>query len=386
MVYVDRIVCLNLLTGAPIWSSKTLPWGTAIAANMFSAPAIEGGWLYMGTGNAVAPAPPYSGAAGFIRVDAATGALGWARGGSLGTDLEGSAGGTRVTPPVIIGDEVYFANENGMLFALDKNTGVTKYFTTVYVVPLSTTKAKMMASLSSNGVDLYVATADAVSAPLASGAIYCFTPTGTAFTQKWVYEQPAAIQAAYPGGFWSAPSYRCDNLFIQSWAVRDVVPGVGLCGYRQNLDPATGVQKWFEDIVAGAAYFAPPATMGTAAGPVAIFSNYNTSGYNGAPTTRGIRAVNFANATLWAINGTESNWDNQVWNSATVTQDNWVFYGIADRTTGFGLWRIVDGTDGTVVIEYATTGYVNNTAIAHGSDGNDYIVISTYCSVILPPR
>ena len=373
VVYADRVVCLELSTGTPLWSSITLPWGPAVST-LLSAPAIEDGWLYMGTGATVAGGP-----AGFLRVNAVTGALGWGRGAGLGTVLESGTASTQVSPPVIIGDVVFFGNQGGVLYALNKNTGVTLGYTNLTVTPSSTITAKMMGSLSSDGTNLFIGTANVTTLAPALGCVYSlrFNTVTNVFTQNWVYEQPAAVQLLYPGGFFSAPSYRCGNLFIQSAAVRNVDDGY--CGYRQDLNPATGAQLWFADMTEGAAWNAPAATMASPAGPIAVFSNYNTSGYNGAPTTRGIRAVNTYNSTVWAINGTSTNWDNQVWNSATVTQDNWVFYGVTDRTTGFGVWKIVNGNTGDVVTQYATSGYVNGTAIAHSNvDGHDYIVTTTY--------
>ncbi|MGB8225544.1 MAG: PQQ-binding-like beta-propeller repeat protein, partial [Sedimentisphaerales bacterium] len=118
VVYNDRVVCLNLLTGLPIWSSKTFTgafpynWGPAVL-NSLANPAIVDGYLYMGTGTQISG----SGNAGFIKVDAATGALIWGRGADLGANLEGNNGNTQVSAPVIIGDKVFFGNQKGILYA-----------------------------------------------------------------------------------------------------------------------------------------------------------------------------------------------------------------------------------------------------------------------------
>jgi hypothetical protein len=382
VVYTDRVVCLNLLTGIPIWDSKTLPWGAAVSG-LLSDPAIDGGYLYLGTGAQVAPGPTFNGNPGFMRVDATTGALGWIRGAGLGAPLESGAGPTTVSPPVIIGDQLYFGNQGGVLYALDKNTGATLYYSTLPTEAGNT--AKMLGSLSSDGTNLFVGTANVATVSPAAGRVYSFLPgvgVGAGFTQNWVYDQPAAVQTAYPGGFFSAPSYRCGNLFIQSIASYNAT--TGYCGYRQDLDPVTGAQKWFADVAMGAARQAPPATIGGPAGPTAVFANMQVLNYRGDVSTRGIRAVNTYNTTVWANNG-GVDWMNNVIVHTTVTQDPWVFYGACDLPgystnpdhPGGAYWKITNGTTGAIFAQYAFSGPVNGTAIAHGSDGNDWILVTT---------
>jgi hypothetical protein len=63
----------------------------------------------------------------FVKADANTGAPIWYRGGigsPLGA-LDGMPGAMRFCPSVIIGDYVYFGGDNGNIYKLDKNTGLT---------------------------------------------------------------------------------------------------------------------------------------------------------------------------------------------------------------------------------------------------------------------
>jgi hypothetical protein len=390
VVYTDRLVCLNLLTGSPIWSTRDQSYHDALqGAALLSAPAIEDGWLYMGTGAAVAGGP-----AGFMRVNAATGALGWGRGGGLGLALPGTAGNTQVCPPVIIGDKVFFGNQNGVVHALDKATGATLYYTTLPMeasIPAAT--AKLMGSMSTDGTRLFIGTCNAAGTPVATGRVYCLVPGVADFgvvgvAPNWTYNQPAAVQAAYPGGFWSAPSYRNGNLFIQSVATFNALiggscTGTGWGGYRQNLDPVTGASKWFADALMGSARNAPPGTMCIDGEVTALFANYFTSGCPGNAAGRGVRAVNTFNSTVWTNPGNDGEYENQVYCAVTSTQDPWVFSGTADpygqnalHPDG-GNWVITNGLTGDIEIQYAMTGMVNGTAIAHGSDGNDWIVVTT---------
>jgi|GEM_PF-2676202 len=402
VVYNDRVVCLNLLTGLPLWDSKTFTgafpynWGGSKVLGSLANPAIVDGYLYMGTGVQVSGGP--MGNAGFIKVDATTGALQWGRGADLGANLEGASppgNNTQVVAPVIIGDKVFFGNQKGVLYALYTATGITAYWTTLPTE--GGVAAKMVGSLSSDGYRLFVGTVDDLTYPVAAtkGHVYCFVPGASNFgvigvAPNWTYDQPAAIQLAYPGGFWSAPSYRCGNLFINSTSTYNKVTGTscggtGYSGYRQNLDPATGIKKWFADVVMGAAYNAPAATMGSEMGPIAIFANFASDGCGSSNVySRGIRAVNVLNNTVWSNPGIPG-LENQVYCSPTVTSDvaPWVFYGTYDPYGQNALhpyggnWVITNGTTGTIFAQYALSGGVNGTAIAHGSDGNNYVVVTT---------
>jgi hypothetical protein len=382
--YVDRVVCFNLLTGVPAWTSKTLPWGNTVAVGigpaLLSNPCIVDGYLYMGTGGAVAGGGP-----GFMKIDAATGTLVWSRGAGLGgAELEGTASTTAIATPVVIGDKVFFGTQQGIMYALYTATGATAYYSTLPTEGGLT--AKLMGSISSDGTNLFIGTANATAvASIATGRVYSFLPNGVGFTQNWVYNQPAAVLAAYPGGFWSAPSYRNGYLFIQSVAVRNAT--TGYCGFRQCLIAADGSQHWYSDVVQGAARQSPPATIcsGVDGALTAIYASYNTSGYQGNGDTRGVKAVNMFNGTEWD-NAGGANWENQVFCAATVTQDPWVFYG-ANDTYGQnalqpygGNWIITDGLTGDIFAQYSLSGPVNGTSIAHGSDGKDYIVVTTQWS------
>jgi hypothetical protein len=359
----SRVKCLDLFTGIPVWSSETKPWAASVV-NSLADPAIEDGFLYLPTGAT----------SGFLKIDALTGNMVWARGVMAGTPLPGSTGGwLQSSPPVIIGNALFFADDGGGLYALDKVTGADLYYTLLLVDPLDPSQgyAWMMGSLSSDGTNLFVGTANNASGPTA-GAVYGLTPGGVSFTQNWAYSIPLAIQAVLPGGFISAPTYRCDNLFINSWST---LSSSGYCGFRQNLDPATGVEKWSSYFSMGSAWQSPPATIGGYT-PMAVFANGNFTA-SGSVNSRAARAVNFSNTTVWINSGTAGDYDNNVHTHVTTTQDPYVFYGSNNISSLESHWKVADGLTGEILIDYAFTGYVLGTAIAHGSDGNDWIVVNT---------
>jgi hypothetical protein len=381
--YTDRVSCLNLLTGAPIWSSfGDVTWGTIGTLN--SDPAIVDGYLYMGTGSGQ----------GFIKVNALTGAVVWGRGALWGNALA-SPGATAYAPPVVLGSEVFFGNQAGSFYGLDIATGATLHFVNLKVLPTgTTTNGQMAGSVSTDGTNLFIGVGNSPTAPTL-GCVYSLKPgVSPAFIQNWAYVPPTAIQAAYPGGFISAPSYRCGNLYIHPNTVYNLITGTscggtGYCGYRMNLDPATGVEQWASYYVQGSASQSPPATIGTPTGVKVVFANITTGGcQSSGVSTRGIRCVNSTtNATLWGSYGV-TGLNNMTYCAATVTQDPWVFYGTADpygqnlRNKWGGDWKIVNGNTGATVIKYALSGYVLGTAIAHGTDdgsgfGNNWMVVTT---------
>ncbi len=415
--YSDRVVCLylsNTYGGNPVtagtvkWSSKTFTgvapfdWGPVVSS-LWSEPAIEDGWLYMGTGSVAG-----SNGGGFIRVNAVTGAKDWGR-GQIWANALPSFGSTAYAPAVIIGDKVFFANLVGSLYGLDKNTGATVNFTNLKVVPGSTTNATMAGSLSSDGTNLFIGTGNSSTVPIL-GCIYSMLPDSPpyppvpgygGFTQNWVYQPPASLLVDYPGGFTSAPSYRDGNLIINSNTVynaligRSTCGGTGYSGWRMDLyptGPLGGTEKWGNYTLQGTAYLSPPATICRTNGLTAVFANIISQGCsNGSQSTRGIRAVNVpTNSTEWAIPGAKGILNNMVYCAASVTQDPYVFYGTADpwgtpanpRNPLGGDWVIADGTTGAIIAKWALTGYVWSTAIAHGTDdgsgfGNNWLVVTS---------
>jgi hypothetical protein len=355
-VYVafdDRIDCVNLLTGVNVWSTKTIPaYAALINTGLRSFLTIEDGAIYFGTGSVK----------GFVKADAATGTPIWVRHASS-NPLPGTPGGTRYMGAVILGNEIYFGDEFAQVYALDKMTGATLYSTQLWFdPPTNTIKPIIYGALTTDGTHLFV---PIVRAANAGGGVYSLTPGG-GFAVNWYFVD--GFQSILYTGFYAAPSFRCDNLFVHSYAG---VQYNGYQGYRQNLDPLTGLAKWPDYYLMGAAWSSPVATIGGMT-PLAVFANIN-NGYSGNVNSHGPRAVTFSNTTAWAVPGSTASYDNNMFVGASVTCDPYVVFGTADLLNLDGHWRIADGNTGEILIDYYLSGYVMGTAIARGSDG-DYLV------------
>jgi len=234
-------------------------------------------------------------------------------------------------------------------------------------------KGSVIGAPATDGSALFVPiAANLVNPTTGIGGIHSVTPTGAAFTANWYYESP--FTAILHEGFASAPSVRCDNVFIH--ATFAYGNQGEFSGYRQNLDPATGVENWANYFLMGQNYFGG----GTATtGSMAFFHNIN-NGFGSADfNTKGVRAVNFANSTVWVQGGVVPNWvDNGVWQHVSVTCDPYLVYGGYDYVNVTGNWRIVDANTGAILVDYPmTAGRLNGTAIATASNSDNYLVLGT---------
>ena len=359
--FASRIVCLNLQTGVEIWNTKVAPLDAqygALVGGMRELPTIEGDYIYFGTGST----------RGMIKADRHTGNVTWVRSTVTGGPLPGTPGSVVYGTSAVIGNGLYFGNNAGTFYALDKTTGANLYFMQLYADLAHTQGVGVLAGPSSDGTNLFVGTYGALST---SGTIYSLTPGIDSFTVNWVYVIPPEILAILPGGFFSAPSFRGNNLFINSYSP---VMYNGYRGFRQNLDPATGIPKWPTNELMGHSWSAPPAT---AANGLAYFANKN-GGYSGDPASRGITCVDTANNVIWRNVGTPGTYDNNLFLHATVTCDAYVIYGTYNQSAGDSHWRIADGNTGNILVDYFMPGsFVEGTAIAHGSDGLDWMVASS---------
>jgi hypothetical protein len=359
----DRMVAVDLGTGVTLWDTETTPaligqWALALNTTLRAMPTVEGDYIYFGTGSL----------RGFAKAVAATGDTVWTRGLATGAPLPGTPGTTRYSPSIIMGNEIYFGDDNGQIYALDKTTGGNLYFGQLFGnPPTNTTIASVYTSPSTDGSQLFFGTGIGFTT---GGAVFGVSPGG-AFTVNWFY---VSINAS---GFVAGPSFRCDNLFINSYASADLAPG--LRGYRQNLDPATGVPQWGDNFAMGQAWSSPVATTNN----LAYFANM-CNGCTGSVNSRAVRAVSFLNSTVWINPGTAATFDNNLFTHASVTCDPYVVYGTADQSVGDGRWRIADGTTGAILINYVFSGFVMGTAIAQHSDGTNWLVPAIRSSVYAP--
>jgi hypothetical protein len=359
----DRMVAVDLGTGITLWDTETTPalipqYALVLNTTLRCMPTIDGADIYFSTGSL----------RGFAKADAATGTLLWARGLATGFPLPGVPGTTRYTPSIIMGGEIYFGDDNGQIYALSTATGGDLYFAQLYGDPPgNTVKASVYTSPSTDGSQLFFGTGIGFTT---GGAVWSVTPGG-AFATNWFYLSP------FPAGFVASPSFRCDNLFVHTYASVDLAPGFR--GYRQNLDPATGVPQWPDYFVVGQGWSAPPATTNT----LAYFASL-CNGCTGNVNSRAVRAVSFLNSTVWINAGTAATFDNNMFTHASVTCDPYVVYGTADQSVGDGRWRIADGTTGAIQINYVFSGFVMGTAIAQHSDGTNWLVPAIRSSVYSP--
>jgi hypothetical protein len=359
----DRMVAVDLGTGVTLWDTEATPalipqWALALNTTLRAMPTVEGDYIYFGTGSL----------RGFAKAVAATGDTVWTRGLATGAPLPGTPGTTRYSPSIIMGNEIYFGDDNGQIYALDKTTGGNLYFGQLFGnPPTNTTIASVYTSPSTDGSQLFFGTGIGFTT---GGAVFGVSPGG-AFTVNWFY---VSINAS---GFVAGPSFRCDNLFINSYASADLAPG--LRGYRQNLDPATGVPQWGDNFAMGQAWSSPVATTNN----LAYFANM-CNGCTGSVNSRAVRAVSFLNSTVWINPGTAATFDNNLFTHASVTCDPYVVYGTADQSVGDGRWRIADGTTGAILINYVFSGFVMGTAIAQHSDGTNWLVPAIRSSVYAP--
>ncbi len=360
----DRIQAVNLLTGLLAWDTKAgalaAQYALVINTGLRSQLTIDGGALYFGTG----------GLRGFAKADLLTGNLIWARGLGVGNPLPGVPGLVTYGGNIVRGNEVYFGDANGQLYSLNATTGANNYFAQILTSNLL--KGSITGAISTDGAQLFVANAaNITNATTGIGGVRSISPGGS-FTQNWVFESPniPTLHEAYA----SAPAFRCTNLFIHATFSQTIPSASGFSGYRQNLNPTTGVPNWAQYFLIGQNAFGGNTAVD---GSRAYFASLN-NGFSGPAGSRGVRAVNFANSTVWSRGGTTSAYDENVFQSVAVTCDPYVVYGTYDLLNTDAHWRIVDGNTGVALVDYyLTAGMPNGTAIAKGSDNVTYLVFST---------
>jgi len=359
IVYISfdtHLDAIDLQTGALIWTTLAHPDYASFnfAINQLRcAPTVdlETGYIYFGTGNEY----------GFVCADAQTGDVIWHRGMFGGVPLAGFSL-TRYAHSVVIGDYLYFGDEAGWLYALDKYTGDDVSF----LPPLdgySILTSPAAWQTSDNGAMLYIGTYD--QAETDYGSVYgIMADNGVLLPPLWNYPGVPA-----PTGYSSSPSYIPGRLFLHS---RN-----GYNGTLNCVEPTIGLDYWVAGY-AGSGLYAPPAVYED--GQLVYYaSTYATSPMNG------ITAVNIADGTiLWDCND-NGTCDDDIPIHASVTQDPYVCYG----TFSEGEWKIVDGMNGDLELQYLldenpldmlaqNREIVQGTAIARGSDGETYLVVSTY--------
>jgi hypothetical protein len=361
----DRIIAVNLLTGVQVWST----FGQAGYATAFPAAGLRSQITIDGPGNAW-----FAGSGSFrgmVKGDLSTGALIWARGTGVANPLPGVPGTTVYCGSILVGNEIYFGDANGQIYALNATTGVNLYF--AQLLTSNALKGGIFGAPSTDGSSIFFATAaNLVNPTTGIGGVHSVTPGGS-FTSNWYWESP--FTAILHEGFAAAPSVRCDNVFIHATFAYGNQGEYS--GYRQNLHPITGVPNWSQYFLMGQNHFGG-ATATT--GSMAYFHQLNNGFGSAILSTKGVRAVNFANTTVWFHPGVVAAWvDNGVWQHTTTTCDPYVIYGGTDYVNVTGNWRISDANTGDILIDYPITAtqMMNGTAIATGSDGNKWIVFGT---------
>jgi len=348
--YDQGLHAIDLLTGDPLWDTQTHgAYSNIIYGALRSEPTVDvaNNRIYFGTGNMC----------GFVCANATTGDTIWARGVII-DPLPGSPGNTRWAHSVIIGDAIYFGNEGGQIYALDKNTGAD-----LYNIQLD---ANVYTSPSYGLVDTGGASIDMLFWGTDNGSIYGIEPTGSGFNEVWQYVNPN--QATLDAIFYSCPTFYNGNLLGHA-AINNSSANDGYDGFRINLNPSDG-SEIYSDYHLGLAMYSAPAVFGNVA-------YYAADARTGIPDGSGITAVDIAtNSILWNYNGDGSDID-QIPTHSSVSFDPYLFFGTRD-----GRWKILNGINGDLEVEYnlggnASFNLVYSTALAHGSDGKDYVVVAT---------
>ncbi|MCP4568189.1 MAG: PQQ-binding-like beta-propeller repeat protein, partial [FCB group bacterium] len=355
VAYNQSLHAIDLLTGAPLWDTYTHGDYTQVIFNKLrSAPTIDvaNNRIYFGTGATQ----------GFVCADATTGDIIWAR-GVMVDPLPGTPGDTRWAHSVIIGDAIYFGDENGQLYALDKNAGYEIHYEPLGL-PIYTAPSYGVVDVLGTPTDmLFFGGAQGIPGP---GGIFGMEPVGGIFIPHWFYENPD--NATLSDGFPSTPVFYQGDLLAHSY-VGNPANNNGYNGYRINIDPSDGSEIW-SDYEMGRPLYSSPAVFDG----IAYFgSDAYTDISSVHPDVLGLKAVDIAtNAILWQE--TSANPADMTPMPPSVTCDPYVFSGMRN-----GKWRIHDAVTGDLQLQYhLDDDIVMCTALAYGSDGREYAVVNTY--------
>jgi len=372
ILYDNRVVALNLMTGIEIWRSNDVTlaplYAGFINTGMRGAPTVDDTLIYI----------PCGSLKNVICSRAVDGVPKWKRGAAAGTPLPGAPGTLQFAPTVIIGNDLVFGDGNGQIYRLDKLTGADIGFAQLYADPPTNTKlASTFTSPAYDGTSLYfgVSTGDPPSAS-GGGAIWKVNLSGLGFATVWTFVSP--FTATLHEGFTSGPSIRCHNVFIHSNFNLNFNPPATATGWRNALVDSTGLAKFGSYFLFGRGRYAPPASTNDT---WYLAGDCGFGIASDAGTGRGARAVNFANSTIWADLGAVGTFENGLQNSVALTCDPYAIYGTRDPFVNLdGHWRIRDGATGALMMDYLLTGSVNGSSLARASDGKAYIVFSIQTS------
>jgi hypothetical protein len=364
----DRVQGIDLLSGSVIWDTSLLGggWTSTFNTGLRGQITVQDGYFYIGTGTL----------RGFAKGDLYTGAFVWGRGLSApGGPLPGASNNTRFAGSVIMGSEIYFGNEAGEIYALDIASGASLYNTNLAAAaPTNGGTGAIYGAPSSDGSQIFWAITENLFSPTTqNGAIVSTSQGAGSFVVNWVYKMPfdGVLNLGPSGG----SSYRCENVYIHpSFAFGNYA---GYSGLRKKLDAATGAAVWPDNFLMGAAWYNPPSTSNE----IVYYGQQDDNFSQGDPSTRGVRAVNFNNSTVWLRGDTDpagNPFDPEVFASVSVTCDPYAIYTTTDGISGYSDWLIVDGNTGGELIKYTipTVNIAHYTAIASGSDGSPYFVVS----------
>ncbi len=343
--YESGLYALDLQSGTPIWTTASHPdYSGMTFSTDRSGPTVdlEYNRIYFGRGDVSNT---------FLCADATTGDIIWHRNG----DLPGSGGDNRFAHSVIIGNDIFFGDDIGQIYCLDKHTGADKYHTqldgNIYISP-----SYGRVDTGGAAIDMLFWSTDN---PMTEDKIYGIEPTATGFNQIWQYQNP---DWSLYTRFYACPTFYDGNLLVHAYA--ESQRNDGYSGYRLNLNPIDG-SEIDSDYRIGYALYSPPAIFSGVAYYATWFNSLQLPG-------NGVTAVDIAtNSILWNHGGGDSEIDN-VQTPASLSSDPYLFFGTED-----GKWKILDANTGDLKIQYRLgDARVYSTALAHGSDGKDYMVVS----------
>ncbi len=347
VTFTSHAVALNITNGSLIWDTKTADplYPTIMGGNIRTSMTIADGAVYFSTGTFE----------GFVKADAYTGAVIWARAPMTANPLEGTAGTMRFCASVVMDNQVFFGGDGGTIYNLDVATGATNVFA---ATPYGN---GIWVSMSSDGTDLYIT----CSAGLDGG------DPGPLVGVGGVYKYDQALNNIWPyGGFTGLLGYdegsTCGVSYSASTNMLFTVLGIkdhpSFDGYNMKIDAATGDPAVSNYWLCGLGQYA----NNTLIEPLERWYYGNKASVDARFS--GIWCRSYDNNTVW-----DDFTKGAMIMPAGATCDPYVFWGT--QVPPYGTFNCSDAENGDLLFSYNITGYGFGPAIAK-YDGVPYVAFT----------
>lgn len=372
---VDSLHCYNKTTGAQNWAQGGFPY---IIGDLRGSPSVDDSLVYMGG----------AGAQAFSCLRLSNGSVKWSR-NLGGVDVPLSPGITAHTSNVVSGAHVYFTQETGRVYKLDKLTGADAAGS-----PLTLPDAPGAVpynSLSSDGTKLWVGTANTLGT---AGNIHQIN--AATMTIDWTLNSPGQIfypsntDFYDPEGFPGSLAYESGILYYHSQIRND---GNGFLHFPQT-GSVGAIDVALENGTGAGILWVNDADIQTLASPGTNLSTTNWSGPALGPDMVYLGSRGFFGGT--AEQDGISAWDKSL--GARVWYNGYTQIGVSGGVAVFddirsdvpvtvfceagvpylftshltGLWRLVNGNTGDMVWNRQFSERVRGTAV-----GDDCVAVAT---------